>query len=53
MNKPVYLGFSVLELTKILMYEFWHDYDYILNEFRCDYGKKSKLCDMDESSFIL
>ena len=22
-NKPVYLGLSILELTKILMYEFW------------------------------
>ena len=26
MNKPVYLGLSVLELTKILMYEFSYDY---------------------------
>ena len=25
-NKPVYLGFSILELSKILMYEFWHHY---------------------------
>ena len=25
-NKPVYLGLSILELSKILMYEFWHDY---------------------------
>ena len=25
-NKPVYLGFPILELSKILMYEFWHDY---------------------------
>ena len=24
--KPVYLGFSKLELSKILMYEFWYDY---------------------------
>ena len=24
-NKPVYLGFSILELSKILMYEFWYD----------------------------
>ena len=26
MNKPVYLGVSILELSKILMYEFWYDY---------------------------
>ena len=26
MNKPVYLGLWILELRKILMYEFWHDY---------------------------
>ena len=25
-NKPVHLGLSVLELKKILMYEFWYDY---------------------------
>ena len=26
MNKPVYLGLSMLEISKILMYEFWFDY---------------------------
>ena len=26
MNKPVYSGLSVLELSKIIMYEFWYDY---------------------------
>ena len=25
MNKPVYLGLSILELSKILMYELWYD----------------------------
>ena len=25
MNKPVYLGFSILEISKTLMYEYWHD----------------------------
>ena len=25
MNKPVYLVLSILELSKILMYEFWYD----------------------------
>ena len=26
MNKPVYLGLSMLELSKILIYQFWYDY---------------------------
>ena len=26
MNKSVYLGLSILELSKVLMYEFWYDY---------------------------
>ena len=28
MNKLVYLSLSVLELSKIAMYNFWYDYDY-------------------------
>ena len=26
MDKPVYLGLSILENSKILMYKFWYDY---------------------------
>ena len=26
MNKPIYLGLSILKISKILMYEFWFDY---------------------------
>ena len=26
MNKPIYLRISILEISKILMYEFWYDY---------------------------
>ena len=34
MNKPVYLGLPILELSKILMYEFWYDY------VKPEYGEK-------------
>ena len=41
MNKLVYLGLSILELNKILMYEFWYDYT------EPKYGEKVKLRYMD------
>ena len=47
MNKHVYLGFSTLELSKILMYEFWYDY------VKPKYGEKAKLCYMDTDRFIV
>ena len=47
MNKPVYLGLSILELSKILMYEFWYDY------VKPKYGKKAKLCFMDTDRLIV
>ena len=40
MNKPVYLGLSVLELSIILMYQFW--YSYVKPKY-----EKAKLCYMD------
>ena len=46
-NKPVYSGFSILELTKILMYEFWFDY------VKPKYSEKTKLCYIDTDSFIV
>ena len=27
MNEPFHLGLSILELSKMLMYEFWYNYD--------------------------
>ena len=41
MNKPVYLGQAILDLSKTLMYEFHYDY------MRSKYGSKVKLCYMD------
>ena len=26
MKKPIYLGLSILEISKIIMYEFWYGY---------------------------
>ena len=26
MNKPIYLGMSILDIGKMLMWEFWYDY---------------------------
>ena len=47
MNKPIYLGLSILEISKILMYEFWYDY------IKLKYGNNVKLCYMDTDSFIM
>ena len=47
MNKPIYLGLSILEISKTLMYEFWYDY------MKPKYGNKVKLCYMDTDSFIM
>ena len=47
MNKPIYLGLSILDISKILMYEFWYDY------MKPKYGIDVKLCYMDTDSFIM
>ena len=47
MNKPIYLGLSILEISKLLMYEFWYDY------MKPKYGNNVKLCYMDTDSFIM
>ena len=47
MNKPLYLGFSILEISKTLMYEFWYDY------IKPNYQNNAKLCYMDSDSFII
>ena len=46
-NKSIYLAFSILKISKILMYEFWYDY------MKPKYGDNVKLCYTDTDSFIL
>ena len=47
MNKLIYLGLSILEISKILMYEFWYDY------MKPRYNDNIKLCYMDTDSFVM
>ena len=46
-NKPVYLGHSILELSKILMHDFWYDY------VKPKYGEKAKLSYMETDLFVV
>ena len=46
-NKPIYLGLSILEISEILMYEFWYDY------MKQKFGDNVKLCYMDTDSFTM
>ena len=47
MNKPIYLGLSILDISKILMYEFWYDY------MKPKYSNDVKLCYMDTDSSVM
>ena len=47
MNKPIYLGMSILDISKSLMYEFWYDY------VKPNYQDKTKLRYMDTDNFVI
>ena len=47
MSKPVYLGLSIIHLSKTAMYDFWYDY------VKPKYCKNLKLCYMETGSFIV
>ena len=47
MKKPIYLGLSILELSRISMYEFWYDY------VKPKHGEKAKLYYMELFHCIL
>ena len=47
MNKPIRLVQAILDISKILMYEFWYDY------IKPKYGDKARLCYMDTDSFVM
>ena len=45
-NKLIYLGISILDISKTLMHVFWFDY------IKPEYRDRVKLCYMDTDSFI-
>ena len=47
MNEPIYLGLSILEISKIIMYEFWYDY------MKKKYGDIVKLSYTDTDSLVM
>ena len=47
MNKPVYLGLSILDLSKAVMYQFQNDY------MKPKYGGNTKIIYVDKDSFIV
>ena len=47
MNKSIYLGMSVLDISKMLMYKFWYDY------VKPKYKENAKLCYVDTDNFVI
>ena len=46
MTKPIYLGMSILDICKILMYEFWY------NHIKPKDQSNAKVCYIDTDTFI-
>ena len=46
MNKPIYLGMKVLDISKADIHEFWYDC------IKQKYGDRAKLCYMDTDSLL-
>ena len=46
-SKKIYLGLSILQISKIVLHEIWYDY------MKPKYGEKTKLCYMDTDNFIV
>ena len=47
MNKPIYLGQAILDISKTIMYELWYEY------IKPVYGDKVRVCYMDTDSFVM
>ena len=47
MNKLIYLGQAILDISKTIMYEFWYDY------IKPKCSEKARLCYMDTDSFVI
>ena len=47
LNKPIYLGQAILDISKTLIYKLWYDY------IKPKYGDKVRLCYMDTDSFVM
>ena len=47
MTKPIYLGMSMLDISKTLMYEFWYGY------IKPKYGDRARLCYTDTDNFVI